>query len=488
MNDVLTAANLLALAPILALSGGAVLLMLQISVQRHFGWACGITLASFLAAGIGAVLAMNSPDLQLTPLLLADDYALFFSALFCFCGGITTLISRDYLATRRGQNEEFFLLLLLSTLGAVTLAYATHLASLLLGLELLGVALYALIAYPDRGTLPLEAAIKYLILSGAASAVFLFGFALIYASLGSLSYDAIGPLIRASAGGSTILLTAGAAMIMAGLGFKLSVVPFHMWTPDVYEGAPAPISGFLAAVSKGAVFAALLRWWLASNLYEFNSLLTAFAVLAGASMLVGNLLALLQENIKRLLAYSSIAHMGYLLIVLVACGLSPSPSLAIEATCYYLVAYAITTMGAFSVLGLISKSSGDTERDQLEDLSGLFWRQPALALLFSIALMSLAGIPLTAGFIGKFYLFTTGVNAALWGLLALLVVGSAISIFYYLRIIYTMSRTPAEDADKTGTEVSLSYGSQFACYLLIFLMLYLGTAPDTLMGYLRTIL
>jgi NADH-quinone oxidoreductase subunit N len=486
VNDVLNAANLLALAPILVLSGAIVLLMVQISISRNFGWAYGITALSMFAAGLSAIAAVAGDPLQLTPLLLADDYALFFSALFCFCGGITAIISRDYLETREGQNEEFFLLLLLSTLGAVTLAYATHLASLLLGLELLGVALYALIAYPERGSLPLEASIKYLILSGAASSIFLFGFALIYASLGTMSYDGIGAAVHGTAGGSRILLTAGAAMILAGLGFKLSVVPFHMWTPDVYEGAPAPVSGFLAAVSKGAVFAALLRWWLASALYEFPALLMAVAVLAGASMLVGNLLALLQENVKRLLAYSSIAHVGYLLIVMVACGISPTPALSVEAACYYLVAYTTTTLAAFSVLSLISKNSGDSERDQLQDLSGLFWRRPGQALLFTVAVLSLAGIPLTAGFIGKFYLFTTGVDTALWGLLALLVVGSAISIFYYLRIIYTMSRAPTGEEDSSLT--SLRRTSQTACYALIILILYLGIAPASLMGYLRTIL
>ena len=486
MNGVLTATNLLALAPMLVLSSAAVVLMLQISITRSFGWAYGITAIGFFLASASAIAAMAAEPLQLTPLLLADDYALFFSALFCFCGGITTLISRDYLETREGQNEEFFLLLLLSTLGAVTLAYATHLASLLLGLELLGVALYALIAYPERGALPLEAAIKYLVLSGAASAIFLFGFGLIYANLGTMSYDGIGAAIRGSGVGSPILLTAGAAMILAGLGFKLSVVPFHMWTPDVYEGAPAPISGFLAAVSKGAVFAALLRWWLASSLYEFPALLTAVAVLAGASMLVGNLLALLQENVKRLLAYSSTAHIGYLLIVLVACGVSPTPALAVEAAAFYLVAYTLTTIAAFAVLSLISKDSGDTERDQLQDLTGLFWRRPGQAALFTVALLSLAGIPLTAGFIGKFYLITTGVSATLWGLLALLVVGSAISIFYYLRIIYTMSMTQTDEVDAYGA--GLRHTSQAACYALIVLILYLGIAPESLMGYLRTIL
>ncbi len=474
-----------ALSPLLVLSAGAVVLMLQLAVKRSTTRAYYISLLSFIGAGAASIWALPATPLQVTPLLLADTYALFFSLLFCFCGAATAAISRDYLLQKEGQNEEFFLLLILSTLGALTLVYATHLASLLLGLELLGVALYALIAYPDRGTLPLEAAIKYLVLSGAASAIFLFGFALLYAATGALSYDTIGQAALAATPHNAPLMLAGAAMIITGLGFKLSAVPFHMWTPDVYEGAPAPVSGYLSAVSKTAVFAAILRWWLQSELHVFPSLLAAVALLAGASMLVGNLLALLQENVKRVLAYSSIAHIGYLMIMLVASGVAPQPGLAIEAACYYLVAYAITTLAAFSLLGLISQDSGDVDRDQLKHLQGLFWRDPLLALLFTVALLSLAGIPLTAGFIGKFYLFVGAVDQALWGLLGMLVIGSAISIYYYLRIVYTMTR-PQENTVDSVIRTSLS--GRLVVLSLIIAMLYLGVVPEPLMGYLRTIL
>jgi NADH-quinone oxidoreductase subunit N len=481
-----TSASFIGLAPILVMSIGAVLLMLQISVRRRIGYSYAITLTSFVLAAASTQFSLDVAPLQITPLLRADDYALFFSLLFCLGGVVTTVISRDYLDLREGQNEEYFLLLLLSTLGAVTLAYATHLASLLLGLELLGVALYALIAYPDKQTLPLEAAIKYLVLSGAASAIFLFGFALLYTVSGQLAYADMQAAMAQVPDSAQPILLAGAAMVVTGLGFKLSAVPFHMWTPDVYEGAPAPVSGFLAAISKTAVFAAILRWWLEAGFFEFQPLLTAVTVLAVASMLVGNVLALLQENVKRILAYSSIAHVGYLLIVLVACGVSPEPSLAIEAACYYLVAYAATTLAAFTLLGLLSSTDPETERDQLGDMVGLFWRQPGLSLLFSVALLSLAGIPLTAGFIGKFYLFSAGVDASLWLLLAVLVLGSAISIFYYLRIIFTMSRQADTGAETGAVKVTLS--GNLVLYSLILAMLYLGIVPGALMDYLRTIL
>ena len=486
MSGMFTTASFIGLAPILVMSIGVVVLMLQISIRRRLGYSYFITLASFVLAAASTQYSLQIAPLQITPLLRADDYALFFSLLFCLGGAVTTVISRDYLNLREGQNEEYFLLLLLSTLGAVTLAYATHLASLLLGLELLGVALYALIAYPDKQTLPLEAAIKYLVLSGAASAIFLFGFGLIYMVSGALAYSDMQAAIARIPESSQIILLTGAAMVITGLGFKLSVVPFHMWTPDVYEGAPAPVSGFLAAISKTAVFAAILRWWLEAGLFEYDSLLTAVSVLAIASMLVGNILALMQENVKRILAYSSIAHIGYLLIVLVACGVSPEPALAVEAACYYLVAYAATTLAAFTLLGLLSSGEAEAERDQLSDMIGLFWRQPVLSLLLSVALLSLAGIPLTAGFIGKFYLFTAGVDASLWMLLAALVIGSALSIFYYLRIVYTMTRQADEGTELAGMRVTTS--GKLVCYSLIVAMLYLGVVPGALMDYLRTIL
>jgi NADH-quinone oxidoreductase subunit N len=474
------------MSPLLVLSGGAVLLMVLVSLYRSTTAAWLVALSTALAAALSCIPASQSVPAPLTPLLMADGYALFFTALFCGCGFITAVVSRDYLANRDGQKEEFYLLLLLSTLGAATLAHAQHFAALLLGMELLGVSLYALIGYPDRPVLPLEAAIKYLVLSGAASATLIFGFALLYAGLGVLDYEAIGEIIRAGRTGDSAILAAAAAMILVGLGFKLSIVPFHMWTPDVYEGAPAPVAGFLAAVSKAAIFAALLRWWIASGLYELDGVLLAVTLLAGLSMLTGNLLALRQDNVKRVLAYSSIAHVGYLLIVLVAFGVVADPALAAEAAGYYLVAYTVTTLAAFTLLGLLSRASGDLEMDSLAHLNGLFWRHPGLSVLFTVALLSLAGIPLTAGFIGKFYLFSAGIAGSLWGLLACLVIGSGIGLYYYLRMVFRMTLQTEErdSAESTAT----TWPARLTCAGLVLAMLYFGIVPEPLMELLRTIL
>ncbi len=477
------AVDFLALLPLLVLSLGVITLMLQIAIQRNPDWSWNIALLTLIATALSCLSAHHHG--QVTPLLTADDYSQMFSLLFISAAVVVTLLSRDYLREPEG-SEEYYLLLLLATLGAVVLAYASHLASLLLGLELLGVALYPLIAYPDRGKLPLEAAIKYLVLSGAASATLLFGFALLYGATGSLEFATIGQ--RLSSGTTTsspiILVTAG-VFIFSGLAFKLSVVPFHMWTPDVYQGAPAPISGFLATVSKAAIFVAMLRWYLDAGFFNTPALVSGIAVLAIASMLVGNLLALQQQNIKRLLGYSSIAHMGYLLIVVVAGAHNSDRQWVIEVSAYYLLAYMTATLAAFALVGILQSDSDSGECEQIADLTGLFWRQPMLALLLTLAMLSLAGIPLTAGFIGKFYIFQAGIGSALWGLIAALVVGSGIGIFYYLRIVFAMSQPCAEDAAH-GHGATLSIG-RAVIYVLIYLMLYLGIFPQSLMDYLSAI-
>lgn len=476
----------------LVLAAVAIVLMMQIAFKRQAMVSSVITCLGLVLAALALLPTTELFDsgtnsLQVTMLLVSDHYSVFFSALILFATLVTALLAKDYLEHRDGENEEFYLLLLLSAFGALILVSSTHLASLLLGLELLGVALYALIAYPERGHLPLEAAVKYLVLSGAASAILLFGFALIYAALGTLSFVGIGEqLAMSTSPDKRGMILIGTGMVFAGIGFKLSLVPFHMWTPDVYQGAPSPVTGFLATVSKGAIFAALLRLFIDARLYQYDSLMLALSLVAIASMLVGNLLALKQDNLKRLLAYSSIAHLGYLLITLVVFGAIQQANLAVEATAFYLAAYIVTSLGAFALLSIISNI---TETDTIEDIQGLFWRQPLLALLLTVAMLSLAGIPLTAGFIGKFYIFTVGIKGELWLLLGALVIGSGIGIYYYLRIVFAITMKPNDP--QTGqhqiAKAGLSLVAKIVVCLLIFMMLYLGILPQPLMEHLGSL-
>jgi NADH-quinone oxidoreductase subunit N len=339
--------------------------------------------------------------------------------------------------------------------------------SLLLGMELMGVALYGMIAFPEKGLLPLEAAIKYLVLSACASAMLLFGFALLYAATGQLSYLGIGQQAAIAYTSNPLLIMAGSAMVICGIAFKLSLVPFHMWTPDIYQGAPTPVTGFLATVSKGAVFVALTRLYMDAQLYQYQTLLAALSIVAIASMLIGNLLALRQGDIKRLLAYSSIAHFGYLLVVLIAFTGSGMTS---DAVTFYLAAYILSTLAAFTVIAQVAKD--DQKKTQIVAFEGLFWRDRVQASALTVAMLSFAGIPLTAGFMAKFYVISLAIEGSYWILLSALVMGSALGIYYYLRIIFSMTKVSICDT------VKQSYSGNLTALLLTALILLLGSWPQ----------
>ena len=462
-----------ALAPILMLSLTAVVLMIQASIKRDQSVAWVITAVGFLLTLWSASYARDFIQ-PVTILLEVDHWSLFFTSLILMASLVTLVLSKETFSSEGERKEEYYLLLVLSVLGAVVLIQSSHMVSLLLGMELMGVALYAMIAFPERGQLPLEGAVKYLVLSACASAMLLYGFALIYAATGELSYAGIGARAALAYAENPMLMMAGSAMVLAGIGFKLSVAPFHMWTPDVYEGAPTPVTGFLATVSKSAVFVALSRFYIDGVLYQFSGLNTALVVLAIASMLVGNWLALRQKNIKRLLAYSSIAHFGYLLVVLIALTYLEA-DLVSQSITFYLTAYIVTTLAAFTIVSMVAGE--DTAKQNISAFAGLFWSRPLEASALTVAMLSLAGIPLTAGFMAKFFVITVGIQSGLWGLLAVLVIASAIAIYYYLRIIFAMTQS----AQSSGN--SANWQEKLAAIVLMASILALGSWPQPFIAY-----
>jgi NADH-quinone oxidoreductase subunit N len=355
-----------------------------------------------------------------------------------------------------------------------------HFASFFLGLETLSVSLLGLIAYTSPRKGAAEAATKYLILGGASSAFLLFGMALIYADLGTMSFSRIGALAHAGEPHDLYRLV-GVAMIVTGVAFKLSLVPFHMWTPDIYEGAPAPITGFVAVVSKIAVFAVILRYFILAGGRDDVSLRAGLAAIAILSMLAGNLLALLQNNVKRLLAYSSIAHLGYLLVAFLSAG-----SLGVEAAAYYLAAYAVTNLGAFGIVGLLSAAGSGRDADRIEDYRGLFRTRPFLAGSLALMLLSLAGIPPTMGFIGKFYLVVTGVKAGLFWPVAALVIGSIIGLYYYLRVLVAMAMpVPVLATSSSAQRASAPLSGTAVIAVLLVLLLVFGAYPAPAIALIR---
>lgn len=434
-----------ALLPLLITSATVVLVMLFISVKRHHWWNATLTvtglnlalLAAFYATVLAATLALQPQPqpITITPLLVMDPFACVFTILILVSTLACATLMHAYLEGYPGNKEEMYLLLTLSAAGAIVLVMSHHLAGFFIGLELLSVPVYGMAAYAFRHQRSLEAGIKYMVLSAAASAFILFGMALLYAESGTLTFEGLGMMLAMQHSNSALVLVA-TGLILVGVGFKLSLAPFHLWTPDVYEGAPAPVTAYLATVSKVAVFAVFLRLLMVTPIVHHQfmpALNVVLSAIALVSIVVGNLLALKQTNIKRLLAYSSIAHLGYLLIALVAGTVG-----AIITVEIYLITYVVTTLAAFGVITLMSSPYQGKDADALHDYRGLFWRRPYLTAVLTVSMLSLAGIPMTAGFIGKFYIALIGVSAQKWWLLGALVGGSAIGLYYYLRVVVTL--------------------------------------------------
>jgi NADH-quinone oxidoreductase subunit N len=473
----MSATGLAALSPLWVLAAGILWVLGSIAVHRSRRWTVGSTLA-VLAVSLSLLPWVQSvAPYRVGDLLILDAYAFFFIGLILAAAVVVTAMSGAFLKRLGVGSEEYYVLLLSATLGAAVLVASRHFVTLFLGLELLSVSLYVLIAYSRVRLEALEASLKYLVLTGASSAVLVFGAALVYSELGTLELVALEPRM-AELGAAQLIVWVGLAMLIAGVGFKMAVVPFHMWTPDVYQGAPAPVGAYMATVSKGAVLALLLRYLVTQGAHTYTSIVALMALLSVASILVGNLLALRQDNIKRILAYSSIAHLGYLLLPLIAAGEG-----AAGAVSFYLVAYFVTTLGAFGVVAATESGDGG-EWEELSAYRGLFWRQPALALVLSLAVLSLAGIPLTAGFIGKFVIIAAGARAELWGPLFVLVAGSVLGLFYYLRIVAVLFQG-ADRSEQARWGVPLP-AAGLALAVLTLILLWIGIQPSFILNMVET--
>jgi len=464
------------LLPLIVLAGTPVLVMLVVAFIRNHRLTLALTLVGLAAAFALLFVAAPAAPHSVTGLLVIDQYAIFYTGLILAASAAVALLAFTYLEKRGEHPDEFYLLLLLATLGSAVLVSSNHFASFFLGLEILSVSLYSLIAYDRPQPLSVEAAIKYLVLAGSSSGFLLFGMALLYAELGTLQLSEIAAGMT-RAGSHPLLALAGFGLLLVGIGFKLALVPFHLWTPDVYQGAPAPVTAFVATVSKGAMFALLQRYFTGMGFQQSRALWIIFAIMAAASMLFGNLLALRQNNVKRLLAYSSIAHLGYLLVAFLAGNQA--------AVGFYLAAYFVTTLGAFGVVAALSSPERETEA--LEEYEGLAWQRPFPAAVFTAMLLSLAGIPLTAGFIGKFYILSAGAGKGLWWLLLLLVVTSSIGLVYYLRVVFALYRPIPETRDR-ATFASVSLTGHCVLSALTLLLFWFGIYPASLLAYIQSAL
>jgi NADH-quinone oxidoreductase subunit N len=464
-------------ALIVALSGVAVLLAQAFTPKGKSAPAAQFSLAGLVAALVATLLIASTPARGLGATtggaIVADPLALLLEALILVIGLMAVLLSPSYLRAIGCDRGEYYALVLFSIVGMLGLASATELISLFVALEIMSVALYALAGSRRQQIESQEAALKYFVTGAFSSAFFLYGVAMLYGVSGSTALGRIGSAV-ASPGGS-LLPILGAGLLLVGLGFKVASAPFHMWAPDVYEGAPTTVTAFMSAGVKAAAFGALLRIFGEALFGLAGKWQPAVAALAALTMVLGNLGALAQGNVKRMLAWSSIAHAGYLLTAVVA-----APRVSAEAILFYLVGYAAVNLGGFGALAALAKDG--REPLSLGDLSGLAVRRPALAAALTVFLISLTGVPVSAGFVGKFYLFSAAVSAGYVGLAIVGVLMSVVSAYYYLRVVVHMYM---KDPIGEDAWAPVAPGSRLVLALCVVVVLGLGVYPLPILGLAR---
>ncbi len=469
------------LLPELVLTAGALLLLLaDLVVPRDrpstLTW---VTLGVIAATGAALVPVADAQTQIAHGLIAVDRFALFFKVLFLIAAAMTVLMSDHYLSIEGMRAGEYYFLILCATLGMMFMAGGTDLITLFIGLETMAIAFYILTGYLKPSRRSNEAAVKYFLLGAFSLGILLYGMSLLYGLSGTTNLRTIATALVGQERDPRLVLAV--VMVVAGMGFKIAAVPFHMWAPDVYEGAPTPITAFLSVGSKAAAFAMLLRIFVESlpsmRIAEAAGgpaigWSTLFYVLSVVTMTVGNFAALTQSNVKRMLAYSSIAHAGYLLIGVVA-----GTSRGITAMLIYLFIYAFMQLGAFAVITLLRRA--DVVGDELKDFNGLFFRNPFAAIAMLLFMLSLGGVPPTAGFMGKFWLFGAAIESGYVWLAVIGVLNSAVSLYYYLRIVVFMWLKN----EPSGSEPVTSPAFGFVLAVAVVATLALGIYPRPLFEF-----
>ena len=474
MEIILPQIDLKSIAPILVLSVSAILVLLiglipgRASKSLYY-------YVSFLGVVASAILTIKQFDANATSFngaYIVDNFSVYFNVVILACTALVILVSENYLKKEDINLGEYYCLLMFATVGMMIMTAGGNLLMIFLGLEVLSISLYILAGFKRDNEKSLEAALKYFILGAFITGFLLFGIVLIYGATGSFDLQEISTILMSD--GSKVLtdpmLLLGMIFLIFGFGFKVATVPFHSWVPDVYEGAPAPVTAFFAAGPKAAGFAVFFRVFLVTFKELDVHWVKILWILAVLTMTVGNLVAIKQNSVKRMLAYSSIAHAGYILIALVACN-----DMAMASVLFYIVAYGLMNIGAFSIIILLGKKG--EENTELEDYAGLGYKHPLLAIVMTIFLLSMAGIPPLAGFVGKFYIFSSAMKSGFIVLAVIGVVNSVISVYYYLRVtVFMYMKQPNRDFGQIC----------FSPYLVLVLLLtlwgtfQLGLFPSSL--------
>ena len=469
---------------------GVLVMLVDAFVRPWQRWITGgLSLAGLAVAGLSTVtMWMNygtsAAAGDFNGMIVLDELRLSFTLIFLFVSALTILISMVWVENERLPAGEFHALLMFATAGMMLMASGNDLVIIFLGLEILSIATYVMCGFRRTDLRSNESSLKYFILGSFSSAFLLYGIALVYGGTGTTNISQIGLMMTSGpdAARYPALLYAGAAMMIVGFGFKIATAPFHIWTPDVYEGAPTPVTAFMAAGPKAAGFASFLRVFIfgfpfiAAAGTSVNSVwVGALAVMAILTMSVGNIVAIVQNNVKRMLAYSSIAHAGYALVGFVAAGATTGAERdsALAAVAFYMLTYAVMNLGAFAIVTLISRNND--RRTEVEDYNGIGFRAPALAFTLSLFLLSLLGLPLTAGFMGKVMVFNAAIKAGFYVLVVIAVLNTAISAYYYLRLIIVMFfRERASEWSSPRVPASLA----LAIVIAVVGVFYLGIFPN----------
>jgi NADH-quinone oxidoreductase subunit N len=476
-----------AVAPPLALFAAALAIVLLRSLVRHHARVMDFALViAVLGIGTSAVFTAvqwrhvhdDGPYQALRGMIAVDGFAVFVMAVVLGATLLAILVSAGYLARERLEGPEYIALMLCSATGMMLMASANDLITVFLSLEILSIALYVLAAFDRRRLTSQEAGLKYFLLGSFSSAVFLYGIALTYGATGSTNLTLIAKFLSTTTLLHNGVLLMAIAFLLVGLGFKVAAAPFHMWTPDVYEGSPTPVTGFMAAATKAAAFGALLRSFVGSFALYRVDWRPAVWVLAVLSLLVGTVAAIVQTDVKRMLAYSSISHAGFVLM-----GVQTGTKQGTSAALFYVLTYAVMTIGAFAVVTVVARRGDD--RHSLVDYRGLAADRPVLAGTLTVFLLAQAGVPLTGGFVAKLGIFEATVNAGQYILTLIGMLAAVVGAYVYLRIVLTMYSPVEGEVAPAGPRIAVDAGTSIALTIAVIAIFFLGIVPTIVLDFAR---
>jgi NADH-quinone oxidoreductase subunit N len=468
--------DLIGISPVVAVSLTAlVVVLIEALLRKSENVSFWISVFGLLVSGYLAVYTYPMYSTAFNGMMAVGGYASFFDFVFVIGALLTILLSKDYLVKRRVNYGEFYVIILFATSGMMFLASGLDLIITFLGIELMSISLYVLSAFIRTDPRSNEAGLKYLLLGAFATGFLLFGIAFIYGSTATTNLK----IISANFGNyqSDFLFWLGAGLILVGFSFKVAAVPFHMWAPDAYEGAPTPASGFMSAVSKASAFAAFVLVFIFGLNGANEEIRKAIALISSLSMILGNVIAISQTNIKRMLAYSSIAHAGYILI-----GLASANEMGKQGILYYSLAYVLMQVGAFGVASIVEKEEGKAL--EIKDYIGLGHRKPLLGVLMSVFMFALTGFPPFAGFVGKYYLFASAVQAGMTWLAVLGVVATLVSVYYYLNVVVNMYlKEPITETAVNPGDTEISIFGKVAILISSVGIFIIGILPSLVMKF-----